>query len=103
MSRIKEVIRNKKKIEKAISSRKRSEIIRLRQNTMFKARAIEELKRIDLLLSDKDVEKVIIEVPKDQMSRFSEVIYSSEFSGYDIKQLMEKPNCFYIGKKYINL
>lgn len=103
MSKLGEVIKNKNKVEKLRKSRRRDEIARLRAQTAFKARLYDELKHIDILLEDEDIEAVVITVPDKMQYAFTEALYSEDLIGYDIKQIEDSPNKFIIKKKFIYL
>lgn len=101
MSRVTEVLKNKNKVDKLRRSRRKNEIVRLRQQTAFKARLYDELRHVDVILDDKNVKCVIIEIPDTMQSYFSAALYSDDLVGYDIKQVENTPNKFYIKKKFI--
>ena len=102
MSRISEVLKNKNKVERNRRARRRTEITRLREQTAFKARLYDELKHVDIILDDKDVDAVIITVPDNVQQYFSKALYSDDLVGYDIRQVENTPNKFYIRKKFIS-
>lgn len=102
MSRLIEVIKNKNKVDKAGRSRRKNEIIKLRAQTAFKARLYDELRHIDIILEDKDVEAVIITIPDEMQAYFSEALYSDDLVGYKIEQLPGASNKFRVEKKFIS-
>ena len=99
MSQLVDTLRQKNKVEKARKKYRNEELVRLRHQTAFKARLYDELKKIDILLDNKDIEGVIIEVPENYQSFFTEAIYSEDLIGYDIKQL--EVNKYLLKKKLI--
>lgn len=101
MSRLTEVIKNKNKVEKLRRNRRRNEITRLRAQTAFKARLYDELKHVDILLDDENIEAVIIEVPDTMQSAFGNALYSEDLVDYEITQVEDAANKFYVRKKYI--
>lgn len=103
MNKIIEVIREKNKIEKAIRARQRSEMQNLKKSSEYRAKVHDEIQHIDILINDKDVDKIVITVPDRMMAQFSKLIYSEELAGYIITQVKEQPNRFYLERKVIAL
>ena len=101
MSRTSEVLKNRNKVEKARKARRRNEMLTLRDKSAFKAKLYDELKHIDVIFEDSDVEAVKITVPDKSLAQFNAAIYSEDLAGYDIEQVKDKPNQFYIRRKYI--
>lgn len=101
MSRLGEVIKNKNKVEKLRRTRRRNEIARLRAQTAFKARLYDELKHVDILLDDENIDAVIITVPEAMQSPFGTALYSEDLVDYDISQVEGTADKFYVRKKYI--
>lgn len=102
MSRLKEVIKNKNKIEKVRRARRKDEIARLKAKTAFKAKLHDELRHIDVLLDNDEIDGVIIEVPDTMQSEFAAALYSDDLIGYDIKQVDGEANKFYVRKKFLS-
>jgi hypothetical protein len=100
-SRTREVIKNKNKIEKTLRTRRKNELISLRTKSIFKAKLYNELKHIEVILQDYDIDAVLITVPDRNMAMFSTAIYSEDLAGYDIQQVEGQSNQFYIRRKYI--
>jgi hypothetical protein len=103
MSRTSDVIKNKNKIEKARRLRRKDEMQLLKNQSAFKARLYDEMKKVDMLLNDEDVDAVVVTVPDRSLSQFSRAIYSDDLVGYEVTQVPDKPNKFYLRKKYISL
>ena len=101
MSQIMDVIKNKNKVEKARRARRKDEMAILRSKSAFKAKLHSELQHIDLILDDPNVKSITITVPDRALSDFTSALYSNDLSGYDIKQVPDTANQFYIEKKYI--
>jgi len=101
MSRIREVLKNKNKVEKARRARRKTEMNSLRDMSAFKAKLYDELQHVELILSDKDVDAVRIEVIDKYINQFSTAIYSEDLAGYDVTQVEGKPNQFIIRRKFI--
>ena len=102
MSEFISVLKNKNRIEKAGRARRKSEIVKLRAQTAFKARLYDELRHIDIILEDKDVEAVVIVIPEAMQAYFSEALYSDDLVGYKIEQLPGASNKFRVEKKFIS-
>lgn len=101
MSRISETIRNKNKVEKARRVRRKNEILSLRDKSAFKAKLYDELKHVEAILKDGKVEAVIVHVPDKLLSQFGAAIYSEDLAAYDVEQVPDKTNDFYIRRKYL--
>lgn len=101
MSRTSEVIRNKNKIEKSRKARRKNEMLTLQNKSAFKAKLYDELKYVEVVLQDKDVNAVIVTVPDKSLSQFTSAIYTEDLAGYEIQQVEGQPNQFYIKKKFI--
>ena len=101
MSRISETLRNKSKIEKARKLRRKNEMANLRDKSAYKAKLYDELKHIDAMFEDNDIEAVIITVDDKMLSQFNTAIYSEDLVGYDVRQDSKVPNKFYMRRKYV--
>lgn len=101
-SRTREVIKNKNKIEKTLRNRRKNELISLRTKSMFKAKLYNELKHIEIILQDYDIDAVLITVPDRNMSMFSTAIYSEDLAGYEVSQVDGESNKFFIRRKFIS-
>lgn len=102
MSRTSEVLKNRNKIEKARKARRKNEIVSLRNRSAFKAKMYDELKHIEVMLQDENVNAVIVTVPDRMISAFTEAIYSEDLAGYDIQQVDNEPNQFFIRRDFIS-
>lgn len=101
MSRISEVIQNKNKVEKLRRTRRKDDMDTLRQESAFKAKLYEDMKRVAYLLEQDEVESVTIEIPSIYQIQFSNAIYSADLAEYNIEQAEGKANVFYIRRKFI--
>ena len=101
MSRVREVLKNRNRVEKTQRARRKEEINSLRVNSAFKARLYDELKRIDILLDSDEIDSVIITIPDVFLPKFGEAIYSEDLAEYDIQQVDGVPNQFYVRHKFI--
>jgi hypothetical protein len=86
MSRTSEVLKNKNKVEKSA----------------FKAKLYDELKHVEVILQDADVDAVIVTVPKTSLPQFTASIYSEDLAGYDIEQVEDEADKFLIRRKFIS-
>lgn len=102
MSQIRDTIKNKNKIEKARRARRKNEISTLRSKSIYKATLYDELKHVEIILQDPDINAVIIDIPESSMPQFSNAIYSEDLAGYEIEQLPGESNKFYIRRKFIS-
>lgn len=93
------VIRNKNKREKEARARKRQDLAAIQAETAFKAKLHDDMKYIDVMLQDEEVDKVCIVIPKKYLSNFLKSIYSEEMAQYSINQL--DTDKFEIGRKII--
>lgn len=101
MSRTSEVIKNKNKVEKARKARRKHEMLTLKDRSAFKAKLYDELKHVEIIFEDADVEAVKITVPDKSMAAFNAAIYSEDLAGYSVEQVENQPNQFLIKRKYI--
>lgn len=95
-----EAIKNKNSLERKYRLRKREELTNLKIESAYKAKLYDELKLIEALLNDDRVESVVIQVPKQHITKFTRAIYSEELMQYSIMQLDEYT--FEIGRKIVN-
>jgi hypothetical protein len=102
MSRTSDVLKNKNKVEKARKARRKNEINSLRDSSAFKAKLYDELKHIEIIFEDEHVDAVKIAVPDRSLAQFNAAIYSEDLAGYDIQQVADQPNVFYIRRRYIS-
>jgi hypothetical protein len=101
MSRTSEVIKNKNKVEKSRKARRKNEMLALRNRSAFKAKLYDELKHIEVILNDENIDAVMITVPDRSLTDFTSSLYSEDLAGYDIQQVEGQSNQFYIRRKYI--
>jgi hypothetical protein len=102
-SRTAEVIRQKNKSEHDRKVRRKNELAKLKATSAFRARFHEELKKLEIILQDSNVESVVIDVPEKFMSQFESIIYSEDLVGYSVIQKDNENNKFYIRRKFIAL
>lgn len=95
------VIKNKNKVEQARRKRYVNNIQNLRSKSAFSANLYKELRHVDVILSDSDVDAVVVSVPDNAYYQFSEAIYSEDLAGYSITQLDGDPSKFLIRRKVV--
>lgn len=100
MSKLIKAIKNSNYAEKKEKKRREENLQRLRTETAYSAKLIEELKLIDKILEDSEVIKISLEIPENQISLFSRAIYREEFIGYNIVQISN--NMFEISRRLIS-
>lgn len=100
-NRTREVYRNKNKLDKALKARRRNEMLNLKNKSAFKAKLYDELKYIEVILQDNDIEAVQVTVPDKVLPQFSTAIYSEDLASYDITQVEGKSNVFEIRRKFV--
>lgn len=101
MSRTSEVIKNKNKVEKSRKARRKNEMLTLKNRSAFKAKLHDELKHIEVILQDPNIEAVIVNVPDRTLADFTAAIYGEELASYDIRQVEDQTNQFYVRRKFI--
>lgn len=102
-NRTRDVIKNRNRVEKELKARRKSEIAYLKNKSAFKAKLYDELKHLEVILQDKDIEAVGITVPDRFLTLFSNAIYDEDLAGYDVVQVEGESNKFLIKRKYISL
>lgn len=100
MSRIIETLKNKNKVERMEKQRRDNELNRLKIETAYTAKLNDELKILNAIFSNADVDRVVIEIPKEVITMFTRSIYREEMTQYNIVQVEE--NRFEIGRKIVN-
>jgi hypothetical protein len=101
MSRVSEVIKNKNSVSRQKKARQKEELSRLNKKTAFKAALSAEMKHIDVLLNEEDIDSVIIQVPENMLSKFGEAIFSPDMAGYEVEQVPDEPDKFEIRYRMI--
>lgn len=102
MSRITEVIKNKNKVEKIRRTRNKEEISSLKNEAAFKARLYYEIKKVAVLLESNEIESVVIKIPEVFMAKFGAAIYSDDLAEYDIQQVENSSDRFYVKRKFVS-
>lgn len=95
-----EALKKKNAIEHKYRVRKREELNNMRIESAFRARLYDEIKVIEVMLNDENVKSIVIEVPRQHITKFLRAIYNEEFMQYSITQLDEYT--FEIGRKIVN-
>ena len=101
MSKIREVLENRNKVERAEKARRKEDLNALKEDSVYRARLLDELGKIDMILDSEDVKAVIIEVNEKELPKFGRAIYSSELAEYDVVQVNNSANKFKISRKLI--
>ena len=82
---------------------RRNELLALKNRSAFKAKLYDELKKVEVILSDPSVNALVVTVPSRALAEFTASIYSEDLAGYDVQQVDGKPDMFYIRRKFIEL
>jgi hypothetical protein len=98
---VKDVMASKRKISQLTTSRNREQVNSLRKSTAYRARLCDELRKLDRIFDSPEVTSIIIEVPTDKISLFTEAMYSEDTAEYAITQLDGEPNKFKIQRAYV--
>ena len=101
LSRTLNVIHNKHKVDKALQARHKNELLNVKQQSAYKARLYDELKHVEVMLQDPDVDAVIVEIPQKMLPQFSAAIYAEDLASYDVQQMDNQANKFYIRRKFV--
>lgn len=100
-NRTAQVIQNKNKAERQRKRYREDEMQILNNQAAFKARLADDLKDIDFILSDPNIQNVIVQVPDDKIAEFQRQIHTEDLADYDVQQYPEQPDLFVISKKLI--
>lgn len=86
-TRIGEVLKNKKRLEKSQRAKRNAEMNQMKQSQMYKASLVNGLAEVNGLLDSDEINGVIVQIPDKYLARFSEAIYDSELAEYEVMQL----------------
>lgn len=100
MSRIREVLKNKNRLERDARIRRDNELKRMRREAAYKAVLRNSLKLVDTILDKPEIKSVVIEVQKNNIPEFTRVIYETDMAEYSISQLSATK--FAIGRKELD-
>lgn len=100
MSRVINVLKNRNRLEKLEKERSKTEMENMRLDTAYRAKLIEVMDAIQMILDIEGVKSVVINIPEVHISRFMKTLYLEEMSQYNIKQLNELQ--YEISNKVIN-
>ena len=95
------VLRNRNKAEKMRKKFREDEMQILNSQTAFKARLADDLKDVNFILLDPNIQSVIVEVPDDKIPEFARQINTEDLADYEVKQYEDQANMFKISKKII--
>jgi hypothetical protein len=101
--RTRQVLKNKNKVQKAIQARRKNEIVDLRMRSLFKSRLYEETQHLEAIFEYDDVDAVIVTVPDKLLPQFGNAIYGEDLASYDVEQVENETNKFYIRRKIVSL
>lgn len=101
MSKIKDVIKNKKKIRELTENRNVEQINNLRINTAFRARLHGELDKLDALFENGEISSIIVDVNKDMIALFTESMYKEDTAEFSITQVYGSDTKFKIERGMI--
>lgn len=93
------IIKEKNRIKKIAQDRRNSEINKMREDATYRTYLAEQMKMIDKLLTDSEVESIIINVDESMLSNFLKAIYLPEMTSYSVVQI--DSNKFSISRKLI--
>lgn len=96
-----DVMKAKKRREKKERRARAIEMSEVRLNNAFKARVLADLEIIETVFSDDDVDYVQVNVPKEHIARFEELLFREEMADYQVTKLGETE--FNIQRKVIEL
>lgn len=102
-SALMQVIKNKNKIEKKARDKRMSKIRDMRSETIYNAKLMKELEKVDSYLDSDGVEYVDIEVDDKDFSMFTKAINRDELAVYNIVQSIDNPKEFRISRQEIYL
>lgn len=97
--RLKQVVKNKNRIQKITKQRRIDEINSMRSEAIFRASLAEDLKIVSLILDDPEVEDITITTAKTDIGKLTSAMYSPDMGEYSVVQNGE---LFRIGRKIIN-
>lgn len=87
MSRIREVLKNKNRLEREARVRRGNELKRMQREAAYKSVLRTSLKQVDALLDKPEIKSVVIDVQKSNLPEFTRVIYETDMAEYSISQL----------------
>lgn len=90
LKRVRTTLRSKNRVEKEARNKRAREIRRIQQESIYRTQLRNTLDVLDLVLdNDKEIETVTIEVPKNELTMFTRVMYSPDMEDYTIVQQTE--------------
>lgn len=102
MSQISRVLKNKNRIEKENRARRNKEINDMRELSIYRSRLSEDIKMIELLLEDEEVDSVVVNLGTERiLYMFQRFMYLEEFSEYVVQQVDK--NKYSISRRVINI
>ena len=102
MSRIKEVLRQKKDIEQQRVRDRKQKLEIIKVEAIYKAKLLEDIRVLnDLFDNDPELEYIIIEIPEKNLTMFNRLMYT-ELDEFRVSQAKGKANLFEIRRRLIN-
>jgi len=101
LNRTRQVMQNRNKVQRALAARRKNEMLDLRTRSVFKSKLYDELKHIEIILEDENVDAVRITVPDKFLAQFGTAIYSEDLASYDVEQVSGETNKFDIRRKFV--
>lgn len=101
MSRISEVLKQKKAIEQQRLRDRKEQLETLKVEAVYKAKLLEDMRVISTLFeNDPSLEMVKIEIPEKNLTMFSRFMYT-ELDDFKITQAADSANLFEIRRRLI--
>lgn len=84
-----------------MKARRKNEINTLKKKSVYRARLFDELKHVEVILQDPDVDAVKITVNDRMLSQFNSSIFTEDLASYEVQQVEGDANSFYIRRKFV--
>lgn len=102
MSRIKEVLKQKKAIQNKKFQDRKEKMENLKVEAIYKAKLLEEMQVIsDLFDNDSELQSVTVEVPEKNLTMFTRLMFT-DLGDFQINQSSSQANVFNIKRKIIS-
>lgn len=94
------VLKNKNRVGKENKRRRADELQKLKSEAVYRAKLSEDIKIIQMMLEDEDVDGIVISIPQQHKSKFLKAMYHEEMQEFSIRQI--DGDRFRIERKLIN-
>lgn len=84
-----------------MKARRKNEINTLKKKSVYRARLFDELKHVEVILQDPDVDAVKITVNDRMLYQFNSSIFTEDLASYEVQQVEGDANSFYIRRKFV--